>query len=115
MVFILALDLSDVDYYGHIPELPHDTCRKAEAFELDPSDWLLLDEDFIDPINALCGTLLDNGDVDYFNEAQCALLSNWLGIRLGQTLDTRLAVLYTKLKEFSDRAILLGTGVVVEL
>ena len=115
MEFALALDLTDVAYYGRIPELPHCTGPKAEVFKLDEDDWPLLDRDFVDQVNALCGTWLDDGDADFFDVERCKTLVTWLESRLEEPIGQRLTVIYAKLLDYAKRAIVLGTGIVVEL
>lgn len=115
MKFELALNLDNVPYYGNVPDFFDCTDKKSEIFTLEPSDWPLLNSDFIDPINEQCETLLDYGDIDFLDVDQCKLLNKWLSDRLSRNCNTRLRVLYEKLQEFATRAIALGTGIVVEL
>lgn len=80
------------------------------------SDIDLLNKDFIDPVDRLCGALLGIGDVDFFNVSQCRLLASWLRARLAQKpLEPRLETIYTALLDYANRAIQYRTGIVIEL
>ena len=114
MKFELAINLDGVTFYGNVPDFFHCPRNHSELFLLEDSDWPLLSADFVDPVNKLCGTLLDNGDVDYLDAEQCKLLDKWLSDRLSRNCNARLRFLYEKLQSFVVRAIELGTGVVVE-
>ncbi len=114
MRFELALDLNGIAYYGRVPQF-FDHPGQCETFVLEEADWPLLSADFVDSANELCGTLLDNGDVDYFDACQCELLADWLSTRLDEGCNGRLRFLYEKLQGFAERAISLKTGIVVEL
>lgn len=114
--FQLIVDPSKViGYYGDIPELPMERDGAYEEYRIDWNDMLALTDDFADPINELCGTLLDLGDVDYFDAVQCVKLKDWLETRLKRPCTSRLRKLYTVLLEYATRAIELGTGVVVDI
>ena len=119
MYIILILKPSLIrHYYGSIPET---TDAPAEAYELyrlmiDPFDYFdLIDTDFVNPVDELCGALLDVGDVDYLDARQCELLVPWLAERLKRPCAYPLNEFYPKLLNFAQRAAKLGTGVVVEL
>ena len=106
-----------VGYYGDIPEYTEEGYSEKTVYhriETEEERDLLL-EDFVDPINELCGTLLDYSDVDWFDPESCVKLKGWLEERLQSPCEDRLRVLYTVLLDFADRAIELDTGVVVEL
>ena len=104
-------------YYGEIPQYTEDgylektVCHRIETEE----ERELLLEDFMDPVNELCGTVLDYSDVDWFGPESCVKLKGWLEDRLRRPCDERLRSLYAVLLDFVDRAIALGTGIVVEL
>ena len=115
MRFVLALCLDGAAYYGHIPELPYETCDMAEVFLLEESDWELLNSQFVDSVNGLCGTLLDYGDVDYLEPSQCIQLEEWLKSQLARELNDRTRYLYSKLLDFAARAVEIDTGVMIEL
>lgn len=115
MKFELVLNLDGATYYGNIPDFFNCSSEQTEIFMLEDSDWPLLNADFIDPVNERCKTLLDYGDIDFFDVEQCRLLNEWLSDRLSKNCRGRLEVLYKKLQEFAARAVTLGTGVIVEL
>lgn len=115
MKFALILDYAGLDYYGHIPVVPYPPDSRVEVFYFEDEENYLLLEDFVPPINKACGTLLDDGDSDYFNHSKCTILKSWLEERLPSISNEILANLYRKLLEFATRAIEQNTGVVVEL
>lgn len=115
MHFELFLTLEGLCWYGNIPLSSGVPKRVSEKYQIEPSDVRLLDQDFVDPINDLCGTLLDDGDVDFFDANQCELLAGWLEERIGRLSDCRLAELYRILLEYANQAVSLGTGMVIEL
>ena len=115
MTFELIKDFSGLEFFGNIPDTPNEVDERVEVFQLEESDWDILDKDFVDPINNLCNTLLDYGDVDFFNKEQCSLLKSWLVDKLQQNLPARDKLLYSKLLDFADQAIMMGTGIVIEL
>jgi len=115
MYFELIKDLAGCEYYGDIPEVDADDPTKAETYVFGWEDMLLIVDDFSGPINALCGTLFDLGDVDWFDAEKCVTLRGWLRGRLGGDLAPRARELYTVLLDYANRAIDLGTGVVVDL
>lgn len=116
MRFTLILDFTGMTYYGgKIPNTPFPPDSRIEEFTLNEQDCETLCGDFVDSINDYCDTLLDDGDIDYFDKAKCILLKSWLEKRLPSVSNERLKSLYGKLLEFANRAIELGTGVVVEL
>ena len=104
MELVLVLSLEGLNYYGYIPETFQAKPGQTESFELTEGDEDLLDKDFIGPIDRLCNSLIDPGDVDYLNAEQCKLMLGWLEWRL-----------YRKLVEFANKAIELGTGIVFDL
>ncbi|MCQ2092349.1 MAG: hypothetical protein MJY85_06675 [Fibrobacter sp.] len=115
MKFALILDYAGLEYYGHIPVVPYPPDSRVEVFYFEDEENDLLLEDFVPPINQACGTLLDDGDLDYFDQAKCTILKSWLEERLPNISSDILVNLYRKLLEFAARAIELNTGVVVEL
>lgn len=82
----LFLTLKGVQYYGYIPFIKdgETTAHRIENFELSSKDEDLLDEDFVIPINDLCGSLIGPGDIDYLNAKQCKLMLKWLEERLNK-------------------------------
>lgn len=105
------------DYYGEIPQYTEEGYSKnTECYQIETEEERnLLLSDFMNPINDLCGTLLDYGDVDWFNVENCAKLNAWLDDRMQKPCNELLLKLYSILLEYTGRAIELGTGVVVEL
>lgn len=99
-------------FYGDIPTDLLD--NEAETYMFDWDDMLIMLEDFRTPINDLCDTLFDMGDVDYLPANKCTLIIPWLESRL-DTCEGRLYDLYSKLLDYAQRAVELDTGVVVEL
>ncbi|MGN0262727.1 MAG: hypothetical protein ACI4B9_07810 [Eggerthellaceae bacterium] len=94
MSFSLVESLDHVGYYGDIPEPLPGYESDFDEFGLEQGDIILLKHDFVDPINKACGTLLDYGDVDYFDASRCKRLCLWLEGRLSRGCDGRLAMLY---------------------
>lgn len=115
MKLVLVLSLEGLDYYGYIPETFQAKPGQTESFELTEGDEDLLDKDFIDPIDRLCNSLIDPGDVDYLNAEQCKLMLGWLKQRLTKPIEPRLETIYRKLVEFANKAIELNTGIVFDL
>ena len=62
-----------------------------------------------------CGALLDIGDVDYLDSVQCERLLPWLRQRLASSIGIELRELYEAMRSACERAVELGTGVVIEL
>ncbi|MDY6283870.1 MAG: hypothetical protein SPL19_09775 [Fibrobacter sp.] len=60
MWVILFKTLEGVDYYGDRPDALEDDDPRGEfyGFDIDRQYWNNLEADFIDPVDALCGTLL---------------------------------------------------------
>ncbi|MHC8999209.1 hypothetical protein [Bifidobacterium bifidum] len=115
MELVLVLSLEGLNYYGYIPETFQAKPGQTESFELTEGDEDLLDKDFIGPIDRLCNSLIDPGDVDYLNAEQCKLMLGWLEWRLTEPINPRLETIYRKLVEFANKAIELGTGIVFDL
>ena len=116
MKFELFLSLKNMHWYGCIPCPKDGSGSEVEVYQLQESDSPLLEANFLEPVDALCDALLDYGDIDFFDADKCKKLSVWLEDQMTEGLATgRLRVLYEKLNEYAQRAIELGTGVVVEL
>lgn len=115
MELVLVLSLEGLNYYGYIPETFQAKPGQTESFELTEGDEDLLDKDFIGPIDRLCNSLIDPGDVDYLNAEQCKLMLGWLEWRFTEPINPRLETIYRKLVEFANKAIELGTGIVFDL
>ncbi len=117
MRLTLFLTLEGARYYGYIPffEVGDENPQRIESYELTEEDENLLDEDFINPIDRLCNSLIDPGDVDYLNAEQCKLMLGWLEQRLREPVNPRLETIYRKLIEFANKSIELNTGIVFDL
>ncbi len=115
MELILILSLEGLDYYDYIPETFQARPEQIESFELTEEDEDLLDEDFVDPIDRLCNSIIEPTDVDYLNAEQCKLMLGWLEQRLKEPVNPRLETIYRKLIEFAHKAIELNTGIVFDL
>lgn len=113
MLFALFHNFDNVSYCGIIPNVPLESNEQVEIYSFDLALWPLIDKDFVDPVDNLCGTLLGNGGIDFFDVRQCRLLAGWLEARLEQPIEPHLAELYRKLDDFARRAVEYGTGVVV--
>lgn len=114
--FELIKDMGAIKkFYGDIPETAGAPRTSYEGFEISLEDEDLLMRDFVDQINGICGTLLDYGDVDYFDASKCVKLREWLKGRLERPCPSRLRELYAALLDYAARAIELGTGVVVTI
>jgi len=118
MKFELIINSEGLDMYDDIPCLPVEDSElggKGERFLGEESDsWLLL-EDFADVIYPICNHVLSYGDVDYFEVDRCKIVKEWLEDRMKKPMTTRLEFLYGILMEYVERAIELGTGVVIGL
>ena len=116
MKFELIKMMDGLKIYGDIPSLPVDySDEQGERYVGEESDsWLLL-EDMVHNIDPLINNLLDYGDVDYFSKEKCIVLKKWLNNRKEKEMSPRLNELYAVLSEYVDKAIDLGTGVVIEL
>lgn len=110
----LFLDMNGDRWYGPIPEYD-DPTGYIEFYDVDQKLHDILLEQFAYPINEVCDTCLDDGDVDFFDKEQCVKLAAWLEGQLAGELNPRLREPYVKLLEFARRAIELGTGVAVEM
>lgn len=115
MEWCLFLDLNVQEWYGDVPEIPENSEGRVEIYAPDEELRQTLLEQFVLPVNNVCGTCLDNGDVDFFDKEKCVKLAKWLEEQLAGELDPRLREPYGKLLEFARRAVELGTGVVVEM
>lgn len=114
MFFELIHDMTEHSYYGDIPRV----CRPAsthEIFQFDWKDMELILPDFKGPINDLCGTLFDLGDIDWFDSVNCRKLKGWIENRLTEQIPARMREIYIVLLGYVERAIELETGVVVDL
>lgn len=114
MTITLFLDLKNLDYYGDIPELPNNLEGRVETYHLsaEENEWLVDDSM---SINEKCNTLLDYGDIDFFDGKKCELLIEWIDKRETENISNNYKELLQNLKEYCQRAIDLKTGIVIEL
>ena len=116
MMFALFHNFDNVEFWHRIPQRIGIPNSQVEIYRMTAdSDRDLLDNDLVDPVNALCGSLLGPYDVDFLDARQCRLLAAWLETRLARPISPRLAVVYRKLDDYARRAVQYDTGVVIEL
>lgn len=118
MILQLLLTLSGINkYYGHIPET-YGHSDKIEEFELENDDreidWYL-DEHFAIPINEKCNSILGYGDVDFLDAEKCKVMIPWLKKNIKSESRKDIVLFYNKLLEFSNKAIELKTGIIIEM
>lgn len=116
MWVILFKTLEGVDYYGDRPDALEDDDPRGEfyGFDIDRQYWNILEADFIDPVDALCGTLLDLYEDDFFCVEQCVKLKAWIEERLTRETCPALKPVYEKILEYAIKAIDLGTGIIIQ-
>ncbi len=118
MEFQLFLSLDGLEWseYGPISKKPYreDPNVRCYVFEngLDDADLFFPD---IEKINERCNSLLDYGDVEYFDDRKCSILKDWITERLTRPLDSRYRELLCILIDFCEEAINLKTGVYIDL
>ena len=110
----LFLDLSNLTFYGDIPETPKVQDGQVEEYTLDFDDVMYFMKD-IDSLNSACSSLLDLGDVDFFDAKKCILLKGWITEKLTRNTAPRYREILETLFDYCNRAITLDTGVVIEL
>ncbi|WP_244609154.1 hypothetical protein [Bifidobacterium moukalabense] len=110
-----TIDNGFIPYFDTNNQIPLEQDSRTESYELSEEDKDLLDEDFVIPVNDLCGSLIGPTDVDYLNAEQCKLMLGWLEQRLKEPVNPRLETIYRKLVEFARKAIKLDTGIVFDL
>ena len=116
MYFALILLAGLKPVYGPIPHIPNESDETVEIWGIEESDSLLLDDYYVEDAWDLIGSTVDAYETDMYDAEQCAKLAPWLAAQIQrEDLPARLIELYTKLKEFCERAVQLGTGVVVAL
>lgn len=114
MRFQLAKTLEGIRMYGPIPDLGSGWPDKVEEYYVDDKDDWFLDH-MAERINAACGTLLDDGDVDFINAESCAELMNMLHQLPDQFIPPDFSEPIAVLKNFAERAIAYGTGISIEM
>lgn len=120
MWFVLFKTLEGVPYYGDEPDVPEPLPDpRVEKYDFDFGAnleiWHQFKDDFVNPVNDLCGSLLDFGDCDYFDVEKCAKLKKWLEGRLAENVPDSFRPAYEKLLDYSSRAIVLKTGILVQV
>lgn len=122
MHITLIIHPEKLEHYGDIPYHSSQSEGNNEIYypSIQPFDdldtlWPVLYNDFVVPIMDPCDMVLSLGDPDYFDTEHCKLLAAWLRERMKRPVPPILQDFYEKLLEYAERAIELGTGVVVEL
>ena len=101
-------------YYGNIPEIPNTEDGRFEVIPLSFDDRDLL-MPFVFDINKACGTALDFGDVEFFDNEQCRFLEEYINKINFNSLNQRQSQLFKVIKSFAKEAQILKTGMVIEL
>ena len=117
MEFILFLTLNGIkiDTFGpHVDDINNDTRVEHYKSDMQLDDAALFLDD-IDDIDRKCNSLLDYGDVEWFDAKQCKKLLEWINERLKKPIIPRYEKLLCVLKDFCSRAIELNTGVIIDL
>ncbi|MDD5974103.1 MAG: hypothetical protein PUC01_10360 [Spirochaetales bacterium] len=114
MHIVLIKKLVGFSYYGNIPEIPNTEDDRFEVFPLTFDDRDLI-MPFVFEINKACGTALDFGDVEFFDNEQCRLLEGFIDTISFSRLNPRQSLLIEVIKSFSKEAQALKTGIVIEL
>ena len=116
MEFALIKDATNLDMYGDIPETFGVTEEKAEVYYGTFEDGMMLCEKLLpDMYKNIDDCLLDLSDADYYEASKCVILKKILEDKLKEPCEPRLRELYGILYRYVQRAIDLGTGVVIEL
>ena len=116
MYFALILLAGLKPVYGPIPHIPNESDETVEIWGIEESDSDLLDEYFVEAAWNLIHSLVDWGETDMYDAEQCAKLAPWLAAQIQrEDIPARLVELYAKMKEFCERAVRLGTGVIIDM
>lgn len=116
MKFELVIKPDHLQMFGNVPCLPVKLSDEGKRFVGDASDAQLLLDDFVPALDRICPeNVLDYGDVDYFDEKQCAAIREWLEGHMPGLTSFRLRRLYETLYSYVSEAVELHTGVVIEL
>ena len=114
MKFYLAKTLEKIKYYGPIPNLSCEPDKVEEySFDEEENEWLL--DNLVDMINFQCGTLLDDGDVDFFNVEQCKALINLIEDLNDDLIPVKYRRTINILKDYATRAVSYNTGIAIDL
>ncbi len=120
MWFVLFKTLEGIPYYGDEPDVPEPLPDpRVEKYDFDFSTnleiWHQFKNDFVNPVNDSCGSLLDFGDCDYFDFEKCIKLKDWLEKRLAVDVPDTFKPAYENLLDYASQAIVLKTGVIVQV
>ena len=118
MTLLLLLDMSQIecDEFGFpdFPEPPDPRIEEA-LFNIDESYMDVLEEEFYEPVNNLCGTILDMWEQEFLDRNACEKIKPWIEERIANGNVSEILVdPFKKLLEYVARAIDLNTGVVIE-
>ncbi|WP_288801157.1 hypothetical protein [uncultured Fibrobacter sp.] len=116
MWLILFKTLEGVPYYGDRPDAIDNGDARIETYDFSIGQEYedLLEEDFINPMYNLCGSLVDIDESDFFDVEKCAMLVNWLENRFRQEVHPVLKPVYEKILEYAQKAIEYGTGIIIQ-
>ena len=73
-----------------------------------------METNFVDFAYKRWNSLLDCGDVDYYNVDQCKKIIPIMTEEIKKVKNNKVENMYNKLIEFSKRAIELNTGIIIE-
>ena len=115
MTIYLAKTLENMKKYGPIFDLSMEPSERVAEYTFgeEENEWFL--SEHVDNINAICDTMLDDGDVDFFDINACRKLIVYLkGIDEKKILPTCVKV-YETLMKCAQKAISYQTGIEIEL
>lgn len=110
--------------YGNIPDIPNEPEDIAQTVVFDFSFFAEATDSEIDefelrflgPMNRICSTLLDYGDVDYVDFSCCTELAAWLDTELDRgNMAENERIFFDVLRQLALEASQLKTGLVIEL
>ena len=115
MRLYLARTLEGIRMYGPIYDLGSAVPEKVDDYimEMEEHDWLL--DNLVDEINSACDTLLDDGDVDYFDVDKCNNLLSLLDNLENDFVPEYCKRLLLTLREYATYAVENSTGIAIEL
>jgi len=115
MRLYLAKTLEGLNMYGPIYDLGSGVPDKVEDCVLGyaEQEWFL--DNLVDEINAACDTLLDDGDVDFFDVEKCNKLISTLSDIREIKVPEYCEYMIDKLREYAVDAINYNTGIAIEL
>ncbi len=115
MTIRLAKTLDGMKMYDGVYDLCNEPIDRVEEYFIEENHLPYLLEHFVDQVNSECGTILDDGDYDFFNIEQCALLKTWINKELDAEVPEHIHTLYGVILGYIDRAILYNTGIAIDL